>query len=277
MIAPGDGQDASDASDAAFARRLLDSARSDQLSDRAVERAWSRFSLDAVAVAATGGTERKTLLRAARRAGLRGLLAGVVLGSGLTGLWLSRERVPSAASAVTGKASAAAHEREAREPAQPAAPAPAPAAAEARAPAAHAPAADAAPRAATARRPLHAGSTRHRAEPGALPAPGRAASTLDAEAAALDEARAAFASGAAAHALHLIDAYHHAFPAGQLSADAEALAVEALVAGSQPEQAQARAHRFLARYPRDPHAARIAALAARPRPAASAGGDAPVP
>ena len=65
------------------------------------------------------------------------------------------------------------------------------------------------------------------------------------------------ASGAFAEALRLADRYRVDFPDGELSPEAEVVAIEALVAEHARQAASARAARFLARYPGDPHAARV--------------------
>lgn len=90
-----------------------------------------------------------------------------------------------------------------------------------------------------------------------------AASTLPAEIAALDAVRRAIAEGAYERALRTADAYPRDFPNGQLGADADALAVDALTAAGSRAAASAPGERFLAKYPNDPHAARIRLLIAR--------------
>ena len=88
-------------------------------------------------------------------------------------------------------------------------------------------------------------------------------STLSAEVSRIDTARTASALGDTDEALRLIDRYHHDFPTGALSPDADVVALEAAAAGRDPSEVQRRAALFLARYPNDPHAARVRALAAR--------------
>jgi outer membrane protein assembly factor BamD (BamD/ComL family) len=62
-------------------------------------------------------------------------------------------------------------------------------------------------------------------------------------------------------ALRIADQYRTDYPNGELAPEAEVVAIEALAArGDQPALA-ARAARFLARYPSDPHAARVGWLA----------------
>jgi hypothetical protein len=85
-------------------------------------------------------------------------------------------------------------------------------------------------------------------------------SSLAAEVAALDAARAAAASRQFDQALTLISRYHYDFPAGELSADAEVIAIEALDAKHDRAEMSRRASRFLDQHPDDPHAARIKRL-----------------
>jgi len=88
-----------------------------------------------------------------------------------------------------------------------------------------------------------------------------AESLLAREVAALDAARTALAVGANASALRQIERYHREFPQGELSADADVVAIEALAAEGQSAATKRAASRFLQRHPRDPHAARIRELA----------------
>jgi hypothetical protein len=85
-------------------------------------------------------------------------------------------------------------------------------------------------------------------------------STLAAEVAALDAARKA---GSADETLRLVDRYQYDFPAGELTADAEVVAMEALSAKGERDELALRAARFLARYPNDPHAAEVRRLGGR--------------
>jgi len=64
------------------------------------------------------------------------------------------------------------------------------------------------------------------------------AASLAREVAALDAARTALAVGANASALRQIERYHRDFPAGELAADADVVAIEALAADG--DQAAAR-------------------------------------
>jgi hypothetical protein len=95
-------------------------------------------------------------------------------------------------------------------------------------------------------------------------APEAPGSTLSAEVSRIDTARTASALGDYDEAVRLIDHYHRDFPRGALGADADVVALEAVAARrDQPEVAR-RAALFLARYPNDPHAARVRALAGAP-------------
>ncbi|HWZ89226.1 MAG TPA: hypothetical protein VNW92_10260, partial [Polyangiaceae bacterium] len=88
-------------------------------------------------------------------------------------------------------------------------------------------------------------------------------STLGAQVALLDASRTAIAAGAFGEALRLTEQYQRDFPAGELTPDAEVVALEALAARGDRDELAVRAARFLARYPADPHAARVKALAER--------------
>jgi TolA-binding protein len=68
------------------------------------------------------------------------------------------------------------------------------------------------------------------------------------------------AAGDFERALEATEAYARAFPRGQLAADADALAAQALAARGERTRASERAQRFLERHPDDPHAARMRRL-----------------
>jgi TolA-binding protein len=85
-------------------------------------------------------------------------------------------------------------------------------------------------------------------------------SALAAEVRALDAARAALARGASDEALARIARYLSAFPRGELRADAEVVALEALATKGDRPALERRAARFLHRQPNDPHAARVRRL-----------------
>ncbi len=89
-------------------------------------------------------------------------------------------------------------------------------------------------------------------------------STLAAEVGLLDGVRRSLANGVPGEALQSLARYEHRFPAGLLASDAEVLTIEALRAKGDSEVARARAARFLAERPRDPHTERVRALAAKP-------------
>lgn len=91
----------------------------------------------------------------------------------------------------------------------------------------------------------------------------QAQSTLSAQVALLDAARTASAAGAFGEALSVIERYQAEFPSGELAPDAEVVALEALAAQGDSEALAGRAARFLARYPGDPHVARVKELAKR--------------
>ena len=62
-------------------------------------------------------------------------------------------------------------------------------------------------------------------------------------------------------ALRLADQYRSDYPNGELAPEAEVVAIEALAARADQPALAARAARFLARCPSDPHAARVKWLA----------------
>ncbi len=245
--------------DAAFERSLLDSARNDLDGALPAEDAWARFASAAggFALVATTAAGTHWLSRALHHAALKWIALGAVAGSAATAAWLGRGASAAPAAAVMRR-----HEPP---PAQAAAPVPSTrrrVAVPAPASAAETPAATAAPAAKVA----HRAQAAHRAPAAeAAPAPSTlaavpSASSLYAEVAALDTVQATAADGDFARAVELVDAYHRDFPHGQLAPDAEALAVEALAHAGRRVEASRRARRFLATYPNDPHAARIAAF-----------------
>lgn len=233
--------DRHDSADERFQRMLLDSARSDELPSN-VDAAWQKFgaALNGVSVLAAGASGALALRRAQRWLATKWLIWGVLTGSTLTALSLrrSQDRValpspaPSAAKASPSASIDAASARSAVATPQ----------------AAAAPTAISPPRSA---RP-HA-----RAARGEAPSAPSPSSTLSAQVALLDAARSAVAAGAVAEALRLADKYRADFPNGELAPEAEVVAIEALVAQGQKPAAAERAARFLARYPGDPHAARV--------------------
>jgi hypothetical protein len=87
-----------------------------------------------------------------------------------------------------------------------------------------------------------------------------AASTLAQQVAALDRARAALDSGDTARARRLADAYEAEYPGGAFTQEAEVVRIDALVRENNRAEAERAAKRFLAAYPKSPHAARVRTL-----------------
>jgi hypothetical protein len=80
-----------------------------------------------------------------------------------------------------------------------------------------------------------------------------------------------FLPRAPAQALAAVEAHEQRYPESQFAQERESIAVEALLALEQPEQARLRGERFLARYPGSVHARKVRLLIAqRPAPAAPA-------
>jgi hypothetical protein len=182
--------------------------------------------------------------------------AGVTLVALGTGVWAWRgkQRVVSAPTPTLWAAAPAT----AQPPIRTAviAPAPAPEAAVVEAPPA------ARPTAARVQAPHHARPARAQAvEPAAAPASN--ADTLAREIALVDAARANLGS-APARALTALDAHRREFPRGQLAAEREFLAVEALRRLDRIAEARARAAELEARYPSSSYAARAARLLRAP-------------
>lgn len=94
---------------------------------------------------------------------------------------------------------------------------------------------------------------------------GLSRSTLSEEVSRLDRARAASARGDCLEALRLVEGYHRDFPSGLLRADADVVALEAAAAEHDQPEVERRAALFIARYPNDPHTARVRALLAQSR------------
>jgi hypothetical protein len=251
--------------DQEFERALLASARADEppADTRAemTDQAWARFSARAVAVgdASRGQASRTDRSGAGPAYGAtrrpmggvhwRWLLAGALGGGAVTaGLFALRPPVQIVSLTVGGDESSA--------PLTTAAPA------------------IAAPVSSTARIEERPAARREKRQ---NPRTDRASvqgtvlvappSNLAAEVAALDAARAAAASRQFDRALSLIDHYHYDFPTGELAADAEVIAIEALEAKDDRAEMTRRASRFVDQHPDDPHAARIKRLlVARPSP-----------
>ncbi len=280
-----------------FERSLLRSARDDGPPAGATEQAWATFAASAASVAAAsrpatpgspqpdagppaGAAARATATSAssAARWVLLGALGGSAVTAAVLGAWTGPTRptvplsAPSAAvvtpaATLVGRAaspvdSAAAARREPGRMDIPDRPVVASPSSPGEVRAVHSGPA----LAGSARGPQATGSA-----PGATPAevvaPGEPApaprSTLAEEVALIDRARVALQRGAPAEALARVDDHAHAFPHGELAPDAEAIAIEALVARGDRDEAARRARRFLALYPRDPSAARVRQLVAR--------------
>lgn len=229
--------------DERFERLLIDSAQHDELPNN-VDVAWQNFdsALKGVSLLAAGAGGAWAVRRAQRWLAAKWLIWGVLSGSALTavGLRVSHHRPPQASptpsAAITVPAapnstSTAQVEREAKVQEE------------------------------RTKAPSAVKPTPHSARPHQAPTrsaePVAPSSTLAAQVALLDSARTAIAAGAFAEALRLADRYRADFPAGELGPEAEVVAIEALVARGDRAAASARAARFLARYPGDPHAARV--------------------
>ena len=226
--------------DERFERLLIDSARSDQLPTH-VDAAWQKFSvaLNGMGLLAAGPSGALAVRRARRWLAAKWLTYGVLAGSALTALSLrpshDRRVNPSAAPSTTIALSA---------------------------PSSSAPKAKVEVEAKLQPLPPPLAATKpHSIRPRALPSHSEAApapsSTLSAEVALLDAARSAVRAGAFAHALDLADRYRADFPNGELAPEAEVVAIEALVEQGESQPATLRASRFFARYPGDPHTARV--------------------
>ncbi|WP_437577171.1 tetratricopeptide repeat protein [Sorangium sp. So ce887] len=103
-------------------------------------------------------------------------------------------------------------------------------------------------------------------KPAPPPAPaGSAASESDAllrEATRLEQARARLAQSPEA-SLAALDEHRREFPRGQLTAEREFIAIDALMRLGRTEEARAHAEAFLARYASSPYAERVRRLAGR--------------
>ncbi|AKU97401.1 hypothetical protein AKJ09_04065 [Labilithrix luteola] len=87
--------------------------------------------------------------------------------------------------------------------------------------------------------------------------------SIEAELAALREARTLLREGKADEARNVLDAYTKRFPHGTLVPEADALAIEAAVAGGHSQEARALADAFLAKHPTSPQAPRVRILRER--------------
>ena len=233
--------------DTAFEHQLLESARGDA-QPRDVDEAWARFAGGLATVLPDPGGALGRLPARGAQAGARAawasaakwILVGAIAGSGLTGALL-RGRRP------------AADERPAIERTVP------PAAqvdqtAGLREPAVERQEGPEAPRAAK-HRLAHAAAPAHRTA---------TASTLAEQVSRIDTARVAIVSGDYDEAMRLIERYHDDFPDGALAPDADVVGLDAAAAKDDRAEVARRARSFLARYPNDPHTARVEWLADHP-------------
>jgi hypothetical protein len=102
--------------------------------------------------------------------------------------------------------------------------------------------------------------TDHASSAPSLPAASaHTADTLAEEAAQLERARAELASDPRA-ALSTLDAYTRRYPKGQLGAERELIAIEALQRLGRPGAARARGEAFIAKHPKSLYVARIRKL-----------------
>lgn len=225
--------------DAAFERRLLESARADAQPGDA-EAAWARFAGGFGALSLDLGAAPARLPTRVAEAGrtalaVKWLLVGAIAGSGLTGALLMGR-----SSSRAGAPSVERAELPIRAVAPPVAPV------------VERPAGLAEPPRPAKHRLAHASAPVHRAAE---------SSTLAAEVSRIDTARVAIVSGDCDEAMRLIERYHDDFPDGALAPDADVVALEAAVAKHDRAEVARRAASFLARYPNDPHTARVERLA----------------
>lgn len=253
MTRPPDPE--SEFTQAAFERNLFESAHSDAPPSGATERAWHRFATDAATLASLGsaGTAPRGWIHGAAARSVKWTLIGAVGGAGLVALWLRPTILlePTAVSVVASLPIPVAGTPADSAVTKPAVP---PAAEESTPRAGSAPPVLAADRTPRPRRisapPVHSRSSK---EP-------RADLLLAREVAALDAARTALAVGAHASALHQIEQYHRDFPGGELSADADVVAIEALAAQGDAVATQRAARLFLEQHSHDPHVERVREL-----------------
>jgi hypothetical protein len=252
-----EGETAERVLDAAFERVLLESARDDAPVEGARQAAWARFAATAgaAAVGAGVGLEASAFLRAVRRAGARWFAIGAVSGSLLTAGWMAASTWPVAGIAGPRRLEIAEVARDTKP--VPSAPAPA------RTAPVNAYRAGEAVRESSKPR---SEKSWHSAVPRTRPSEARAsgsASTLAREIEALDAVQTALTRRDFDRALELAERYPREFPSGQLGAEAAALGIEALAGQGNRVEAKRRAEIFLDRYPKDPHRARVAAIAER--------------
>jgi hypothetical protein len=233
--------------DAAFERHLLAAAAQDAPPPAASARAFRELSSDAHALAALTALAPAAPARAwyrsrsAQRSPLGWLLLGAVAGGSVVALWLTPLLAPPAVPPAPPRPTA---EQLAEPPLVP----------EAAQTPQLLPESAASTTAASSGRSALSSRLKPRAS-------AELASRLVREVAALDAARAALAVGATSSVLEQIARYHREFPAGELTADADAVAIEALAAERDHAALALAAQRFLQRHPHDPHAPRVRELA----------------
>lgn len=242
------------AADAAFERLLLDSAKGDIVSQVAVRDAWAKFALTTGTMAAV--VAPGLLPHGAWRAGVRWLVAGAIGGGTITAAWMHHQSAakqePAPVAVVTTPREQVVVRPEATIDHMVEAPmASSPMVNHSR------PGPARVPRIAAPVERVELESVAPSVPPTAPPPAIAPPSTLAAEVLALDELRAAATAKDFARAVAGVDDYSRAFPRGQLAADADAIAIEALDARGDHDEAAKRAARFLLRYPKDPHAARM--------------------
>jgi hypothetical protein len=227
--------------DERFERLLIDSAQHDELPSN-VDAAWNEFgaALSGASLLAAGAGGALAVRRAQRWLATKWLIWGALTGSALTALSLRPNHdprgeasavlsTPIAAPAIASAASTPRVEVEAQRQTAPTKAAPKPVS-----------------------HPLRVRTPPSRSESAPLQT-----STLAAQVVLLDAARTALAAGAYAEALRLSERYRGEFPSGELAPEAEVVAIEALVFRGESQSAAERAARFFARYPGDPHTARV--------------------
>jgi hypothetical protein len=238
------GHESQQLAQADFERSLFESARGDAPPPGASERAWSRFAADAALLAPVAAASAPCgWFESAGARAAKWTLIGAIGGGSLVAVWLRPPAPASVSPALATREVPAAVISEGAVPSF------------AERPVETAPAS--APPASNAARP------RKPSTPSASAFASKsssAESSLAREVAALDAARTALAVGANASALRQIEQYHRDFPQGELAADADVVAIEALAAEGDSAATKRAASRFLRQHPRDPHVARIREL-----------------
>jgi TolA-binding protein len=235
--------------DEAFERALIGAARNEIPSREASDAAWDRFAVALSGAAVLGGVAgagAHGAKSAAAKAATRWAVIGAIGGSSVTAALLLSAPVHSAASpetSITASATAGVVASAVTNHVAPARMVPAEEVATA-------------PLSVPGVAPPKAISTPRRARPVHSPRE----SSLAAEVSLLDAARTACSAGADDDALRLIDEYRSTFPSGELAADAEVVALDALVDKHDVSGAAVLGGRFLARHPNDPHAAHVRAV-----------------